>query len=415
MQARSVTSGEPNQTSGPSNLPLEGLTVIDAGTTIAGPMAASFLGDFGAEVIKIELPWQGDPTRQWAPKKEGVSLWWKVSGRNKKLITLNLGKPQGQALLKRLVLEADIIIENFRPGTMERWNVGYNDLVEVNPAIVMVRISGYGQDGPYSHRPGYGTIAEATSGIPSFTGFPDKPPTLSAFPLADAVAALFAGMGAMFAVYHRDVKGTGEGQYVDVSLYEPLFRLVESFVIAYDQLGLVKKRRGNRMEESSPRNAYQTSDEEWVTISASSQQTFERLAQAIGRPELTDDPKFADNPSRVENATKLDSIIGEWFHQFCLDEAMAILEESDVVAGPVYDIRRIFQDPHYEAREDIVEIEDQELGTVRMQNVVPKMSKTPGRVDFAGGRLGQHNDEVYRERLGLTTEELARLHEEGVI
>jgi crotonobetainyl-CoA:carnitine CoA-transferase CaiB-like acyl-CoA transferase len=398
-----------------TEMPLEGLTVIDAGTTIAGPMAASFLGDFGADVIKIELPGRGDPTRQWAPKKDGVSLWWKVSGRNKKMITLNLSKPKGQELFKKLALEADVIVENFRPGTLERWGVGYEDLVTVNPGIVMVRISGYGQDGPYSHRPGYGTIAEAMSGIPSFTGFPDKPPNLSAFPLADAVAALFAALGAMFAIYHRDVKGTGEGQTIDVSLYEPLFRLVESFVTAYDQLGMVKQRRGNRMEESSPRNAYETSDEEWVAISASSQRTFERLAQAIGRPDLPDDPRFVDNPSRVDNAAQLDAIMAEWFEQFCLDDAMAILEQNDVVAGPVYDIRRIFQDPHYEAREDIVEIEDAELGTIRMQGVIPKMSRTPGRVEFAGMRLGEHNDEVYAERLGLSTEEIDRLREEGII
>ncbi len=415
METQTVTDGEPSPASRSQEMPLVGLTVIDAGTTIAGPMAASFLGDFGAEVIKIELPGRGDPTRQWAPKKDGVSLWWKVSGRNKKLITLNLGKPQGQALLKALIQDADIIIENFRPGTMERWKVGYRDLMEVNPGIIMVRISGYGQDGPYSHRPGYGTIAEATSGIPSFTGFPDKPPTLSAFPLADAVAGLFGAMGAMFAVYDRDVRGTGEGQYVDVSLYEPLFRLVESFVIAYDQLGMVKQRRGNRMEESSPRNAYETSDEEWVAISASSQKTFERLAQAIGRADLANDPRFEDNPSRVDNAAQLDGIMGQWFEQLCLDEAMAILEENDVVAGPIYDIRRIFQDPHFKAREDIVEIEDSELGTVRMQNVVPKMSRTPGGVEFAGGRLGEHNHEVYGGRLGLSTEEIARLREEGVI
>ncbi len=394
---------------------LEGLTVIDVGTTIAGPMAASFLGDFGAEVIKIEMPGRGDPTRQWAPKKRGVSLWWKVSGRNKKLITLNLGQSKGQDLLKRLIRDADILIENFRPGTMERWNVGYRDLVEINPGIVMVRISGYGQDGPYSHRPGYGTIAEAMSGIPSFTGFPDKPPTLSAFPLADAVAALFGAMGAMFAIYHRDVKGTGEGQYIDVSLYAPLFRLVESFVIAYDQLGVVKQRRGNRMEESSPRNAYETSDEEWVAISASSQRTFERLAHAIGRPDLPDDPLFADNPSRVKNAAQLDDILAAWFRQFCLTDALTVLDQNDVVAGPVYDIRRILQDPHYQAREDIVQIEDAELGTVQMQNVVPKMSKTPGDVKFAGLRLGEHNHEIYGERLGLSIEEIDRLQEEGII
>jgi crotonobetainyl-CoA:carnitine CoA-transferase CaiB-like acyl-CoA transferase len=415
MQTSSVTRGESGAKDVSADMPLAGLTVIDAGTTIAGPMAASLLGDFGADVIKIELPGRGDPTREWAPKKDGVSLWWKVSGRNKKMITLNLSNPRGQQLLKQLALDTDVIIENFRPGTLERWNVGYRDLMEVNPGIVMVRISGYGQDGPYSHRPGYGTIAEAMSGIPSFTGFPDKPPSLSAFPLADAVAALFGALGAMFAIYHRDVRGTGEGQYIDVSLYAPLFRLVESFVIAYDQLGVVKQRRGNRMEESSPRNAYQTSDGEWVAVSASSQRTFERLAHAIGRPDLPRDPQFADNPSRVSNDAQLDAIIGHWFQNFPLEEAMAILEQNDVVAGPVYDIRRILQDSHYEARENIVEVVDAELGKVRMQNVTPKLSRTPGRVRCAGGQLGEHNYEVYGERLGLTVEEIDDLKEAGVI
>lgn len=395
--------------------PLAGLNVIDAGTTIAGPMAASLLGDFGAEVIKIELPNRGDPTRDWAPKKNGNSLWWKVSGRNKKLITLNLSHPDGQALFKQLIADTDVIIENFRPGTMERWNIGYEDLATVNPGIIMVRISGYGQDGPYSHRPGYGTIAEAMSGIPSFTGFPDKPPCLSAFPLADAVAGLFGALGAMFALHHRDVRGTGEGQVVDVSLYEPLFRLVESFVVAYDQLGKVKKRRGNRMEESSPRNAYETKDEEWVAVSASSQQTFERLAHAIGHSDLPDDPRFADNPSRVENAARLDAILGDWFQNFRLEDAMEILNRHDVVAGPVYDIRRILSDPQYEARESICEVEDPDLGIVRMQNVFPKMSKTPGRIETCGLGLGAHNSEIYGERLGLSAEEIERLGDTGVI
>lgn len=406
----------PGESSGSSQeAPLEGLTVLDIGTTIAGPMAASLMGDFGADVIKAELPGRGDPIRQWAPKKDGVSLWWKVIGRNKKLVTLNLSKPAGQELLKRLVPDVDIIIENFRPGTMERWNVGHGDLMAVNPGIVMVRISGYGQDGPYSHRPGYGTIAEAMSGIPSFTGFPDKPPTLSAFPLADSVAALFATMGAMFAIYHRDVKGTGEGQYIDVSLYEPLFRLVESFVTAYDEMGVVKERRGNRMEESSPRNTYETSDEQWIAISASSQQTFERLARAIGRPDLPEQPEFADNPSRVENAGALDEIIGDWFRQFTVEKAMEILEQNDVVAGPVYDIKRIFEDSHYQAREDIIEVEDPDFGSLRMQNVFPKMSRTPGQVHFAGLGLGEHNQEIYGDRLGLSEEEMESLREEGVI
>ena len=396
------------------DVPLQGLRVIDAGTMIAGPLAGCLLADFGADVIKIEHPRYGDPMRQWAPIKNEVSLWWKVTARNKRLITLDLGHPRGQDIFRQLVGQADILIENFRPGTMEKWGLGYEVLSQINPQLVMVRVSGYGQGGPYRDRPGYGTIAEAITGIPSFTGFPDKPPTLSAWPLADSVAAVFAALGAMFAIHYRDVH-KGEGQVVDVSLYEPLFRLVESQVIGFDQLGIVKQRMGNRMAEDSPRNTYETADGEWIAISASSQRTFERLARAIGRPELVDDPRFKDNPSRVDHADELDEVLSAWFSPRSFAEAMTILEEHDVVAGPIYDVRRIFADPHFAAREDIVAIEDPDLGIIRMQNVAPRLSKTPGQVVHGGLSLGHHNREVYAELLSLSEGELKGLQQQGVI
>jgi len=396
------------------DVPLQGLRVIDAGTMIAGPLAGCLLADFGADVIKIEHPRYGDPMRQWAPIKNEVSLWWKVTARNKRLITLDLGHPRGQDIFRQLVGQADILIENFRPGTMEKWGLGYEVLSQINPQLVMVRVSGYGQGGPYRDRPGYGTIAEAITGVPSFTGFPDKPPTLSAWPLADSVAAVFAALGAMFAIHYRDVH-KGEGQVVDVSLYEPLFRLVESQVIGFDQLGIVKQRMGNRMAEDSPRNTYETADGEWIAISASSQRTFERLARAIGRPELVDDPRFKDNPSRVDHADELDEVLSAWFSPRSFAEAMTILEEHDVVAGPIYDVRRIFADPHFAAREDIVAIEDPDLGIIRMQNVAPRLSKTPGQVVHGGLSLGHHNREVYAELLSLSEGELKGLQQQGVI
>jgi succinyl-CoA--D-citramalate CoA-transferase len=395
--------------------PLKGLRVIDAGTMIAGPLAATHLADFGADVVKLELPGAGDSMRHWAPMKEGKSLWWKVIGRNKRLITLNLSSAEGQALFKRLASSADVVIENYRPGTMERWGLGYDSLSAINPRLILVRVSGFGQTGPYARRGGYGTIAEAFSGVPSFTGFPDKPPTLPGFPLADSVAATFAAMAAMFAVYARDQGGSGRGQEIDVSLYEPLFRLVESQVIGYDQLGIVKQRQGNRLAEDSPRNTYQTKDGRWVGISASSQRTFERLAQAMAMPDLITDPRFVDNVSRCDNADVLDAIVAGWFIERSLDEVMAIFDKADVVAGPVLDISDIFKDPHYRMRGNIVEVPDADFGVVRMQSVAPFFARTPGKVRFSGGPLGADNDEIYAGELRLTGAEMDRLRKLKVI
>lgn len=394
--------------------PLTGMRVIDAGNMIAGPLAATQLADFGAEVIKVELPGIGDSMRHWTPMKDGRSLWWKVIGRNKRLVTLTLSKPRGQELFRQLAAGADIVIENYRPGTFERWGLGYAELAKVNPGLVMVRVSGFGQTGPYAKRGGYGTIAEAFSGIPSFTGFPDRPPTLPGFPMADSVASTFAAMSAMFAIYNRDHNG-GRGQEIDVSLYEPLFRLVESQVIGFDQLGIVKERQGNRLAEDSPRNTYETRDGRWIGISASSQRTFERLAAAMGMPELVSDPRFADNASRCANDVELDAILARWFRERDCGAIMALFEQAEVVAGPVLDIADIFKDPHYAARRNIVSVRDEDFGSVRMQGVVPRFVGTPGEIRHSGGALGADNREVFIDELGLSAGEFAALQAEGVI
>jgi crotonobetainyl-CoA:carnitine CoA-transferase CaiB-like acyl-CoA transferase len=394
---------------------LAGLRVLDAGTMIAGPFAGTLAADHGADVIKIEQPGAGDPIRGWSPRKDGVSLWWKVIARNKRLVTLDLSHPRGREVFLELVASADAVIENYRPGTFARWGLSYEELSAVNPRIVLVSVSGYGQTGPYASRPGYGTVAEAMSGLPSFTGFPDGPPTLSAFPLADSVAAVFALVGLLGAVYERDVRGSGRGQVVDVSLYEPLFRLVESQVIGYDQLGIVKARRGNRIEEDSPRNAYATADGEWIAISASSDRTFARLATAIGRPELPADPRYRTNADRIANDVELDAIVAAWMVERTAAEVMEQLERCDVVAGRVYTIVDALADPQYRARQTVVSVPDPDFGSVRMPGVVPGLSRTAGTVSWPGGRLGEHTDEVLHELAGLDEAGLAGLRAAGVV
>ena len=390
--------------------PLRGLRVIDAGQMIAAPLACTLLADFGADVIKIEHPTQGDAMRTRPPEKDGRSLWWKVIARNKRNITLNLSTAEGQALLKKLAATADVVVENYRPGTFERWGLGYDVLAAINPRLILVRVSGYGQTGPYSQRGGYGTVAEAFSGIPSFTGFPDKPPTLSSsFAQADSIAGTFAAMAMMFALYERDQGGSGKGQEVDVSLYEPMFRLAEAQTIAYDQLRMVRSRIGNRSTTDSPRNAYETRDGRYITISASTQKSFDRLVEAMGMAELARDERFTDGFRRQRNADDLDELMAQWFRQHDFKEAMRILDAGEVVSGPIYTIEDIFDDPQYRARENIVSVPDPDFGTVRMQGAVPRMTRTPGKVRHPGRGLGADNDEIYRGELGLTPAELSRL------
>lgn len=381
----------------------------------AGPFVASMLGDCGADVIKIEHPVYDDPMRHWGPFKDGIGLTWKVAARNKRLITLDLKQPRGQELFKRLAVTADVLVENFRPGTMEKWGLGYDQLSGLNPGLVMVRVSGYGQEGPYRDRPGYGTVAEAMTGIPSFTGFPDGPPVLSAFPLADITAALFATVGSLMALQERQRNPSNLGQVVDVSLFEGLFRMVESQVIGYDQLGAIKQRHGNRLEEDAPRNAYSTSDGGWIAISASSDSTFRRLMEAIGRPELGIDPRFAENAARVKNQDNLDQVIAQWFAERSAVEAQTHLDAADVVAGPILNIQQIFEHPQFAARQTIVDVPDGPSDRVRMQGVMPKFSRTPGRVRFAGQEKGANNEEIYLGELGLSRAELTALRADRVV
>ena len=397
--------------------PLAGLKVLDLSIIVAGGTASSLMADFGAEVVKVERPGTGDPLRNWGPFANGVSLWWKVHSRNKKSITLNLGTPEGQDLLMRLVVEADVLIEGFRPGAMEKWGLGPDDLLAVNPKLVMLRYSGFGQTGPYKDRPGFGTIAECMSGYIGMTGFPDTPPNLPPIPLADEIAGVFGAMAGMMALYHRDASGNPDtkGQVVDVSLFEPLFRLCIPHITMFNMLGINRERVGNDFPDAAPRNLYKTSDDRWLGLSATSQSTFESLAKAMGMPDLIDRPEFKDNAARLDNRESLNDELQGWLGQRDLQETMDQLIPSGGVVGPVYDAPQIMTDPHYLAREDIIDIDDPELGKTKMLGVVPKFSKTPGSVQHAGPTVGEHNQHIYNSWLGLPADKLSQLSEEGTI
>jgi succinyl-CoA--D-citramalate CoA-transferase len=397
--------------------PLAGLKVLDLSIIVAGGTASSLMADFGAEVVKVERPGTGDPLRNWGPFANGVSLWWKVHSRNKKSITLNLGTPEGQDLLKRLVVEADVLIEGFRPGAMEKWGLGPDDLLAVNPKLVMLRYSGFGQTGPYKDRPGFGTIAECMSGYIGMTGFPDTPPNLPPIPLADEIAGVFGAMAGMMALYHRDASGNpdAKGQVVDVSLFEPLFRLCIPHITMFDMLGINRERVGNDFPDAAPRNLYKTGDDRWLGLSATSQSTFESLAKAMGMPDLIDRPEFKDNAARLDNREILNDELQGWLGQRDLQETMDQLIPSGGVVGPVYDAPQIMADPHYLAREDIIDIDDPELGKTKMLGVVPKFSETPGSVQHAGPTVGEHNQHIYSSWLGLPADKLSQLSEEGTI
>jgi crotonobetainyl-CoA:carnitine CoA-transferase CaiB-like acyl-CoA transferase len=397
-----------------SELPLSGLRVIELATHFAAPLIGMLLADFGAEVIKVEHP-RGDSLRYLGWSANGVSLWWKLLARNKKCITLDLGKEEGQVILRRLVVDADVVIENFRPGTLERWHVGYDDLRIVNPKLIMVRTTGFGQTGPYRDRPGFGTLAEAMSGFAHRNGYPDGPPTLPPTALADSVAGLVGTYAVMFAVYHRDVKGRGEGQYIDLSLFEPMFAILGPQAAIYDSLGIVPTRFGNRSTLTSPRNAYRTKDGAWVSLSASSQSIAERTMRAIGREDLFHDPRFAENESRLRNAGELDSILADWFSGKTREEAIAEFEKYQAALAPIYDISDIVDDPQYRARETITSVPDPDLGELKLQNVFPILSETPGRIRHAGLNLAESNYEIYHGRLNYGDEELQKLREAGVI
>ena len=348
--------------------PLSGLKVLDLSIIVAGGTASSLLADFGAEVVKIERPGTGDPLRNWGPFANGVSLWWKVHSRNKKSITLNLGSPEGQDLLKELTAKTDILIEGFRPGAMERWGLGPDELQAVNPKLVMLRYSGFGQSGPYKDRPGFGTIAECMSGFVGMTGFQDTPPVLPPIPLADEIAGVFGAMAGMMALYHRDasINRSSKGQIVDVSLFEPLFRLCIPHITMFDMLGINRERVGNDFPDAAPRSLYKTADNQWLGLSATSQSTFEGLAKAMGMEDLLERTEFKDNAARLENRESLNDELNSWLGQRNLKETMDQLIPAGGVVGPVYDAAQIMEDPHFHSRQDIIDIDDPELGQTKI-------------------------------------------------
>ncbi|WP_029601644.1 CaiB/BaiF CoA transferase family protein [Halococcus hamelinensis] len=401
-------------TKGNTQGPLAGLDVVDCSGMISGGFATSQLADFGADVVMVEHPEHGDALREWPPFEGDTSLWWKSAGRNKRCITLDLSAADGRDLLLKMIDDADLFFENFRPGTLERWDLGPETLRKHNPELIVVRLSGYGQTGPRSDKAGFGTIAEGISGWANANGFPDREPLLPPISLADLTAAQFAVQGAMFAIFERDIGGSGEGQVIDVSLYEPLFRLFLGDVEAYDRLGKRRTRTGNQHSSAAPRNVYETADNH-IALSASSQPIFENVMHAIDRPDLIDDPRFETNDDRVNNAAALDSVIEEWTSERSRERVLTEMEAADAIVGPIYDMSEIFEDEQYDARNDIVEVTDDELGTLRTANTVPKFSRTSGYVDHAGPRHGQHNEAVYLDELGVSESRYEKLRSEGVI
>jgi crotonobetainyl-CoA:carnitine CoA-transferase CaiB-like acyl-CoA transferase len=392
---------------------LEGIRVLDASTLFAGPLAATILGDFGAEVLKIEHP-RGDPVRHHGYSKDGIPLWWKMLSRNKHTLTLNLSKTKGQSIMERLVAGADVLIENFRPGTMERWNLSPERLLEINPGLIIARITGFGQFGPYSKRPGFGTLAESMSGFAQITGEPDGPPTLPPFGLADGITAQAAANAILIALYHRDARG-GTGQVLDLAIIEPILTILGPQPIVYDQLGIVQTRTGNRSVNNAPRNTYETADGRWVAVSTSAQTIAERVMHLVGHPEIIDEPWFGSGAERAEHADLLDNFVGGWIAIHELDEVITKFEEAQAAVAPVYDIAQIMDDPQYKALGSIVSIDDPDLGPVKMQNVMFRMSGTPGRIQWAGRSLGEDNQTVYRDELGLSDVEIEVLSRDGVV
>ncbi|MCF2125057.1 CoA transferase [Strepomyces sp. STD 3.1] len=392
--------------------PLTGLRVLDLATLFAGPLAATMLGDFGAEVVKVEHPSRPDPSRGHGPSKDGIGLWWKILGRNKRTITLDLSKPAGRTTLLRLASTADVVIENFRPGTLEKWDLGWDELSAVNPRLVLTRVTGFGQFGPYARRPGFGTLAEAMSGFAAMTGEPDAPPTLPPFGLADSIAALATSYAVMTALAARE--RTGEGQVVDMAIIEPILTVLGPQPTWYDQLGHVQPRTGNRSQNNAPRNTYRTADGTWVAVSTSAQSVAERVMRLVGRPELIDEPWFASGADRARHADVLDTAVGDWIARHGRADVLAAFEKAEAAVAPVQDVRDVMTDPQYQALDTVTTVDDPELGPLRMQNVLFRLSATPGAIRWAGRPHGADTEEVLTE-LGLTPADVKELREEGVV
>jgi crotonobetainyl-CoA:carnitine CoA-transferase CaiB-like acyl-CoA transferase len=393
--------------------PLAGIRVLDVSTVYAAPITAMLLGDFGADVVKIEHP-KGDPARTHGWNREGHGLWWKVISRNKRTMTLNFGKPRGQELLRKLVADADVLIENFRPGVMEKWNVGPEQLFEVNPRLVMLRVTGFGQEGPYAQRRAFGTLAEAMSGFAHQTGQEDGPPTLPPFGLADGVAGIAGAFAVVTALYARDADGGGRGQVIDMSLLEPLLGILGPGPTVFDQLGIIAGRHGNRSPNNAPRNAYLTRDGRWVAISASATSVAERVMRLVGRPDIAEKPWFSSAGERSRRSELLDGAVSKWIAAREFDEVVKAFDEAGAALAPIYDIEQLMNDPQVEYRDTITTVVSEDLGPIKMQNLMVRLLGTPGEIRFPGRRLGQDNEELYRELLGIDADQLAKLQDEGV-
>jgi formyl-CoA transferase len=402
-------------TDGPG--PLAGVRVVELGMLLAGPFTGRLLGDMGAEIIKVEPPGQPDPLRDWGHARyEGRSLWWPVQSRNKKCVTLNLREERGQELLLALVEQSDVLVENFRPGTLERWNLAPERLWEANPGLVIARVSGYGQTGPYAPRAGFASVSEAMGGIRYINGFPGEAPPRIHISLGDSLAGMFAVQGILAALYRRDALGGERGQVVDVSLMEACFALLESMVPEYDRLGIVRGPGGTGLKGVAPSNIFKSSDGKWMVIAANADKVFGRLCEAMGQAELAQDPKFATHTARGENQEELEGIVAAWAARYTASEIDAVLNEAGVICGPIYSIADIFEDEQYRARGMLVEHHDPEFGTYIGPGIVPKFSETPGEVRWsATWEEGSHNSDVYGGLLGLSDDELAGLKENGIL
>jgi len=397
----------------PKSGPLAGLRVLELGTLLAGPFCGQLLGDFGAEVIKIEPPNQGDPMRVWGREKAGgKSLWWPVVARNKKAITLDLRQAEGQALLKDLVKQSDFVLENFRPGTMEKWGLGWSELSEINPRLIMIRVSGFGQTGPYSRQAGFGAIGEAMGGLRYVVGDPSTPPSRMGISIGDSLAATFACIGALSALHHREK--TGRGQVVDSAIYEAVLNMMESLITEFDKVGYIRERTGAILPNVAPSNVYKTSDS-MVLIAANQDTVFSRLAEAMGQPGLAQDPKYSTHGARGAHQVELDALVERWTQTLTTRQVLDLMDKFGVPAGLIYRAPDMLEDPHFQVRNAIVSVPHPDFGELKMQNVAPKLSETPGSIRSPSPALGQHNDEIYRGLLGLTEERYAELKTAKVI
>ena len=392
--------------------PLAGVRVIELGTLIAGPFCAKTLGDFGAEVIKVEPPGEGDPLRKWRKMRNGLSLWWHVQSRNKKSITCDLKTPEGQEVVRRLARGAHILVENFRPGAMERWNLGWEALSRENPKLVMVRISGYGQSGPYASRPGFAAIAEAMGGFRYVNGFPDRPPARPNLSIGDTIASLHGALGAIMAL--REAERTGKGQVVDVALYEAVFNCTESLLPEYDGAGYVRERSGSALPGIAPSNLYPCQDGSYVLIAGNADSLFRRLMTAIGREDLRDDPALARNDGRAAQMERIDKAIGEWTSRRSQEEVLEEMEKAEVPSGRIYTAADIAADPHFAARGMIREVLAADGEPLKVPGVIPVLSGTPGEIRAPAPKLGEHTDEVLGE-VGFTKDEIAEMRKRGIL